>query len=198
MDKKDLLPGQNWEVMINSTLRKADFIILLLSSRSLGKRGYVQKEFRIALDYLQEKLDSDVYIIPVKIDSCEVPDKLQKLHWVDYSIDDYLLRILDAINTQKAVYKESMPIKSQIRQKETNPDITTSDNTIQKKSKVRRMLFFTMIFVCLSLVYYGYSYFDQDKTGYENNHLTDADKIPINQTYIYSWRNISIVLTIKM
>lgn len=51
LDKKKLLPGQKWDVEINTALRKANYIILLLSNLSVVKRGYVQREFRLALDY---------------------------------------------------------------------------------------------------------------------------------------------------
>ncbi len=52
MDKKNLFPGQNWDLMINEALRRSDFIIVLLSKTSVAKRGYVQKEFNVALNYL--------------------------------------------------------------------------------------------------------------------------------------------------
>ncbi|MDF2448078.1 MAG: hypothetical protein K0R26_582 [Bacteroidota bacterium] len=103
MDKKDLLPGQNWDLMIQEALQKADFILLLLSSTSVGKRGYVQKEFNQAVIYCEEKLDSDIYIIPIKIDACQIPFKLNKFQWVEYSSTDYQNKILQAINFQRSI-----------------------------------------------------------------------------------------------
>lgn len=81
LDKKKLLPGQDWNTEIRLALKKADFIVLLLSKISIAKRGYVQREFKLALEYCEQKFDSDIYIIPCKIDDCEVPEKLNKFQW---------------------------------------------------------------------------------------------------------------------
>jgi hypothetical protein len=103
MDKIDLLPGQNWDYVIQQELRKADFIILLLSDISSKKRGYVQKEFNQALIYCEEKLESDIFIIPILINPCNIPDKLLKFQWVNYSSDDTFDKIFLSINTQREI-----------------------------------------------------------------------------------------------
>jgi hypothetical protein len=73
LDKKSLLPGQNWDFQIKKALREAHYIVILLSKHSVQKRGYVQGEFKTVLTYCEEKLDDDIYLIPVKINKCEVP-----------------------------------------------------------------------------------------------------------------------------
>ena len=47
MDKKDILPGENWERSIWRAVKNADFIILFLSNHSVNKRGFFQKEIKI-------------------------------------------------------------------------------------------------------------------------------------------------------
>jgi TIR domain/Protein of unknown function (DUF3298) len=101
LDKKDLLPGQDWNFTIKKTLREADYIIVLLSSNSVQKRGYVQREFKLALDYYEEKLDDDIYLIPLKINNCEIPSKLNKFQWTDYKEDDSFQKILQSLNLQR-------------------------------------------------------------------------------------------------
>lgn len=101
LDKKCLLPGQDWDSMIRYQLRTADFVILLLSKTSVEKRGYVQREFNTAIDYCKEKLDSDIYIIPIKIDSCDVPDKLNKFQWVEYNSNDMFEKIVHSLRFQQ-------------------------------------------------------------------------------------------------
>ncbi|QBR12566.1 toll/interleukin-1 receptor domain-containing protein [Sphingobacterium sp. CZ-2] len=76
LDKKNLLPGQEWDFEIKKGLRDANYVILLLSDNSVQKRGYVQREFKIALKYYEEKLEDDIYLIPIKINKCDVPDLL--------------------------------------------------------------------------------------------------------------------------
>lgn len=106
IDKKKLLPGQDWNTEIRLALRKADFIVILLSKTSVAKRGYVQREFRLALEYCEEKLDTDIYIIPCKIDDCEVPEKLSKYQWVELNNKDSFELILSSLNLQRAKYEE--------------------------------------------------------------------------------------------
>jgi len=49
LDQECLLPGQHWEREIHTALRGADFAVVLLSTRQVEKRGYVQREIRKAL-----------------------------------------------------------------------------------------------------------------------------------------------------
>ncbi|MGV3631737.1 MAG: TIR domain-containing protein [Bacteroidota bacterium] len=111
LDKKKLLPGQDWRFHIQDALHKADFIILLLSETSVDKRGYVQREFRQALDYYEDKLDSDIYIIPIKINDCEVPQKLTRFQWIEYDQKNLDL-IQKAIDQQRAKLEADLKKKS--------------------------------------------------------------------------------------
>ncbi len=100
-DEKDLLLGQNWRVVIPKEIRKSDFFIFMLSTRSVTKRGYVQAEQKIAMDVLDEMPESDIFIIPVRIDDCEVPYSLEKYLYVDLFPDynqalDKILKTLRA------------------------------------------------------------------------------------------------------
>jgi hypothetical protein len=84
IDKKSLLPGQKWNTTIIDAIRKSRFFIALLSSNSVNKRGYVQRELKEALDILDEYPESDVFIIPVRLDNCLVlENRLKQLHHVD-------------------------------------------------------------------------------------------------------------------
>jgi len=106
MDKDKLLPGQNWEFEIHKALRSANFIILILSPISVQKRGYGQREFKIALDYSQDKLDDDIYIIPIKMGDCEVPNSLLKYQWTEYDDEYSMESVLKSINHQIEKYIE--------------------------------------------------------------------------------------------
>lgn len=99
------MPGQIWDIEIMQALRRADFIIILLSNISVEKRGYVQKEFKLALEYIEEKLDTDIYIIPCKIDNCETPNKLNKYQWISLTDNYSFEKILTSLNTQRSIYK---------------------------------------------------------------------------------------------
>jgi NAD(P)-dependent dehydrogenase (short-subunit alcohol dehydrogenase family) len=87
MDKVDLVAGQQWQPAIERAIQNSDFFLLLLSSRSVRKRGFVQREIRAALDLWQDKLTEDVYLIPVMLESlpwAEVPAEISKFQWVEF------------------------------------------------------------------------------------------------------------------
>ena len=110
MDIENLLPGQNWKETIARTIRKCNFFIALISSSSISKRGFVQKEIKIALDVLSEIPQNDIFIIPVRIHEC-VPndDILQNLHWVDIFIS-YEQSIKQILRVIKPDYFENQDI----------------------------------------------------------------------------------------
>jgi hypothetical protein len=83
-DNESLLPGQVWRDEIQEAIENSDFFLALLSSKSLTKRGYVQKELKIALDVLDLYPENKVYVIPVRIKDCKVLNrKLQERHLID-------------------------------------------------------------------------------------------------------------------
>jgi len=104
LDKKELLPGQDWNHTIRKALREANYIILLLSNISVQKRGYVQREFKTALDFVDEKLEDDIYLIPLKINDCQAPEKLSKFQWIEYDSDSCFIKILQSLNLQRGKY----------------------------------------------------------------------------------------------
>jgi hypothetical protein len=99
LDKYDLLPGQNWRGEIGKIIRDPyNLILICLSRNSVTKRGVVQSEIKWALDILEQMPEETVYLIPVRLEECQVPERLSELHWVDlFEPDsfDYLKRALD-------------------------------------------------------------------------------------------------------
>lgn len=174
LDKKDLLPGQRWNIEITRNLKEADYIILLLSNISIKKRGYIQREFKIALDYCNEKLDDDIYIIPIKIDNCEIPDSLSQFQWIDYHSQnsfDQLHKALNVqINRENNIFKKDVSSKSEVdfkKQKE-NFLLTTFFN------------FRTIKYYFLFFVLVGVGIFYLNKISFK--HKNKINISPINQT----------------
>jgi hypothetical protein len=56
MDKHSLKGGQNWDLEIKRALETSTIIVVFLSHRSTNKRGYAQKEIKIALDQAKKSL----------------------------------------------------------------------------------------------------------------------------------------------
>lgn len=112
MDKIDLIVGQEWEPAIKKAIREADFFVACLSKQSVNKRGFVQKENKEALDIWKEKMNYDIYFIPVKLEECEVPEEMNRFHWVEVLDEEFLIKFKKAIEkgrelrTQKAFQGE--------------------------------------------------------------------------------------------
>lgn len=83
-DEKNLLPGQDWRVKIEEAVEEADVVIIVLSQHSVSKEGHVQKELRYAREIALEKPDDAIFLIPLRLDECEVPRGLRFYQWMDY------------------------------------------------------------------------------------------------------------------
>jgi len=97
MDVKDLLPGQTWKRAIAKAIRAADCFLACLSNTAVNKRSYLQRELKQALDLWQEKLADDIYLIPVRLENCEIPDSLADFTWVDLFEADGFTRLVNAL-----------------------------------------------------------------------------------------------------
>ncbi|MBI1928614.1 TIR domain-containing protein [Candidatus Poribacteria bacterium] len=98
MDTKDLLPGEKWRSRIQKAIRDTDFFLACLTANSITKRGFLQREIKLAWDILQEQLESDIYLIPVRLEVCDVPEILCEVQWVDVFEDNGWARLLEAIH----------------------------------------------------------------------------------------------------
>src|SRR5574342_77027 len=84
LDEEKLLPGQDWDYEIERALDNSDAVIVTLSTGSVSKEGYIQKELRFALDIALEKPDGTIFILPLRLDDCERPRRLRTIQGVDY------------------------------------------------------------------------------------------------------------------
>jgi hypothetical protein len=97
MDKKSLVGGQDWERALTLAVRRSDFFIFCASSNSATKRGTIQKEIKLALEVWREKLEDDIYFIPVRLENCEVPDQISRFQWIDAFENGWFEKIVRAL-----------------------------------------------------------------------------------------------------
>lgn len=98
LDSEVLLPGQDWDREIKLGLRGSDAVIVCLSSISVGKEGYVQKELKFAQDVQDEKPGGTIFLIPLLLDHCKIPYELQAIQWGDYTAPEGFERLVRALN----------------------------------------------------------------------------------------------------
>jgi hypothetical protein len=97
MDIEDLLAGQDWKREITIAVENSDAVIVCLSPTANKKKGFVQAERKLALEIAAQQPAGTIFLVPLKIGACELPEELKKLHAVDLTIDrnyEMLLRSL--------------------------------------------------------------------------------------------------------
>lgn len=99
LDEIKLLPGQEWDFEIPKAVRKSHVIVICLSKGAITKRGYIQKEIRLALDVADEVPEGEVIIIPLKIEPCDPPSRLSKYQWTEIYSDGYN-KLINSLATQ--------------------------------------------------------------------------------------------------
>jgi hypothetical protein len=98
-DKDSLLAGQDWRRVIEQEIARARLLLICLSRNSVDKTGFVQKEMRLALQQAELRPDSQVYIVPVSLDGCAVPQALERWQVLDLRDPDATDRLLQAIGS---------------------------------------------------------------------------------------------------
>lgn len=83
LDEENLLPGQDCGYEIQIEVRGSDAVVACLSQSSVSKAGYVHKEIKFALDVADEQPEGAIFIIPAKLEECNVPLRLSRWHWVN-------------------------------------------------------------------------------------------------------------------
>ena len=84
LDSKKLLPGVRWKMEIMQALKTCDLFVVLLSSNSVSKNGFVQREVSEALEKLKTFPPDRVYLIPARLDDCSPKHpELHELQWVN-------------------------------------------------------------------------------------------------------------------
>ncbi|MGE5463711.1 MAG: toll/interleukin-1 receptor domain-containing protein [Syntrophothermus sp.] len=83
LDAQNLQPGQDWQHEIRKAIINSDRVIVCLTRGFDKQPGYRHEELKIALEKAKLLGDESVFIIPVRLERCKMPDCLVHLHRVD-------------------------------------------------------------------------------------------------------------------
>ena len=123
-DEVNILPGHNWNIQIKKAMEKTDFALIFLSKQSVKKQGYVNKEIKWALDRQAEKTEEDIFLIPVKIDDCDLPYSLSSYRAVNLFEHVGIEMVLNVIHTQsKNKHEAKKELESLSENKSESSDI---------------------------------------------------------------------------
>lgn len=77
IDKRRLLPGQEWRRAIERAIERSDFFVACFSRVAIRKRGQFPVEMRTALRCAECLPLEDSFILPVRLENCRVPLRIQ-------------------------------------------------------------------------------------------------------------------------
>ena len=73
-DEKDLYGGDNWRQVIKREIKDSDFFALFLSKSAINKEGFFHEEIRTAIEEYRLRPHGSVFLLPVLLDPCIVPE----------------------------------------------------------------------------------------------------------------------------
>jgi len=79
LDRRKLLPGQNWPRAIQDALETSDFVVPCFSAYSVRKKGGFQAEIRYALDCASRIPLDQIFLVPVRLDCCPIPPQISRV-----------------------------------------------------------------------------------------------------------------------
>ncbi len=129
LDEEKLIPGQNWDYEIKKALDASDMIVIFLTKASVEKEGYVQREVKIALNEAMEKPDGTIFIIPAKLEECELPRSLSKYHAVDLFREGGREKLMQAIQLRA----DNLGKKESIKKLEDKPKKPKKEHSSSQK-----------------------------------------------------------------
>jgi small GTP-binding protein len=106
-----LIPGQDWQHEIIKAVKNSDVVLLFLSNNALTRDGYFQKEIRLALEVAEQKPDGVIYIVPIRLEDCPVPEKVSRFHWINYFEDRAYAQLVKALVAKAESLQLRLPIE---------------------------------------------------------------------------------------
>jgi hypothetical protein len=110
LDEEELLPGQDWNLEIEKAVEATDAVIVCVSKKSVAKEGYVQREMRQVLQIALNKLEVAIFVIPVRLNECELPRQIRDRQALDFFPDDKRDSAIRKLTAALQIRKDSLGI----------------------------------------------------------------------------------------
>ena len=99
LDKEVLQGGENWRLAIRQAVRASHFVVVCLSNASTKRHGYMHEEIKQALDVAAQQPEGAIFVIPLRLERCDVPDRLRDLHHLDLFEETGYSRLIRAMRS---------------------------------------------------------------------------------------------------
>jgi EAL domain-containing protein (putative c-di-GMP-specific phosphodiesterase class I) len=97
LDEANLVSGQHRDYEITKALCSADVVIVCLSRGSVKRSGDVPAGMKFALDLADEQPEGTIFLLPLKLEECEIPERLHRWQWINYFAKDGYLQLMRAL-----------------------------------------------------------------------------------------------------
>jgi len=84
MDETQLRTGQDWKLEIDKAIRACHIFVACLSTNSVDHRGFFQTELRTAYEVWKTMPSGQPFLLPIRLDECEIPQEVQSAHSLDF------------------------------------------------------------------------------------------------------------------
>jgi hypothetical protein len=114
LDKESLRGGDQWDEIIKKSIKKDIDYVIVLQSRELNRRieGYVHTEIKMALERHAQFRKMFRFLLPVKINDCEILEELSHLHTIDCTGMNNIDQIIKSIRRDQNLRKEMIGEKA--------------------------------------------------------------------------------------
>ncbi|HNQ94258.1 MAG TPA: toll/interleukin-1 receptor domain-containing protein [Anaerolineales bacterium] len=102
LDAANLQPGQDWQSEIRKAILTSDAVVVCLSRAFNKQHGYRHEELKLALKKASLLVD-EVFIIPVRLEDCDMPESLRHLHRLDLFVKGGYRTLALALRNRKKV-----------------------------------------------------------------------------------------------
>jgi len=102
LDREKIRPGQDWQYEIRKAIYSSDIVIACLSKQFNRQGGYRHEELRIAVEKANLLPEDEIFIIPARLESCDMPESLRRWQRVDLFEADGYKKLIGAIKEEIA------------------------------------------------------------------------------------------------
>lgn len=137
MYEKDLLPGQVWREEVTNAVRASDVVVVCLSPEFVEKAGFGHTEIKLALDVADEQPQGTIFIIPLKLVECDMPQRLSRWQCESLFAEDGYERLKEALRYRAAGLKSTLVNHPRANVEAPVPRETGSGNQKERSISLR-------------------------------------------------------------
>lgn len=97
LDQEKLLPGEDWAHEIHRAIHRSDVVLACLSRQFNKQGGFRHEELRIALEKANSLPEGMSFLIPARLEKCELPAPLRRWQRVDLFEPDGYKKLLEVL-----------------------------------------------------------------------------------------------------